>query len=164
MESLFKIGLSQETDSRYIYVDPQYLRGNVDVYESLLLSHELGFEPGLIQVSSGQSQASLEDTWPYLILGLCFQSIIPLIRGEPFEYQYFDDSAMWALLEPKGDQVHLTGSEVLTCSFPRYSLAQSLFICGQNAHAEMLALNSDYAGYIQGHGHFESQAAQVLER
>ncbi len=163
MDITFSLGFEIDPDAdELLYVESEEVLDKLDEYCDYIEAFEFGFELGEITIKVGEQQTMIADTLRYLILGLCFQAVPPLLNDETFTYRHFDDAATTVQLLPQGDAVYISGKWVTALVCPRQELVEQLYACGMRYLAFLRALDAQYETYITSHIRDAEQAKQAI--
>ncbi|MDC7122838.1 hypothetical protein OMK64_14980 [Cellulomonas fimi] len=151
----FLLGIrAQPDDDDLTFVAPEVVLADRDAHAATLSDVVAGYAGGALELTVGHDTAHVEDTLRYLVLGVCFQSVPPLLRGEEFVHDYTESGFPALVLRPRGDLVEVSGREVVPVSSPRDTLVAALLACGERylallrdlgAHPDDLRLLTDAA-------------------
>lgn len=165
MDVEFCLGFEIDPDAdELLYVESDEVLENLDEYRDYLQAFEFGFELGAITIKVDEEQATtIKDTLRFLVLGLCFQSVPPLVNHEAFTYQYFDDASMTLQLVPVEDQVYLSGKWVKSLICPRLELVEQLYACGMRYLTFLRTLDPQYELHIMSHLRDAEKAKHAID-
>lgn len=148
MNVTFSLGFEIDPDAdELLYVEADEVLERLDEYRDYIEAFEIGYELGAITIKVNDQQiTTIEDTLRYLVLGLCFQSVQPLLEDEVFTYQYFDEPTTVQLVSNE-DQVYISGKGVESLACPRLELVEKLYECGMRYLAFVRTLDAQYELY-----------------
>lgn len=127
----FLLGIrAQPDDDDLTFVTADAFLADRDAHAATLADVVAGYAGGALEVSVGGTTAHVEDTLRYLVLGVCFRSVPPLLRGEEFVHDYAESGFPALVLRPRGDVVEVSGREVAPVTSPRDALVEALLACG----------------------------------
>jgi hypothetical protein len=110
-------------------VDEDKLRAH---YYALYEAKYISTEPleGTIEIASPPHQISIYDDLLCSVQGICFDSIIHLVLGQPYTYQYFVADESLTMI-PSEASVTITGNCTSSVTIELKTLIFSLYECGK---------------------------------